>query len=67
MIRDPETLTILLDTIRRFVRERLPGARRIEMCHAGGKAVIRRGWEPVAQGCRPQAGDRVVDLDSDAD
>jgi hypothetical protein len=29
MIRDPETFTILLDTLRRFVRERLiPGGKR---------------------------------------
>jgi hypothetical protein len=50
--------------IEAFVRERLPGARRIEMCHDGRKAVIRHGWVPVADGCRPQAGDRVVDLDA---
>lgn len=53
--------------IEAFVRERLPGARRIEMCHDAGKAVIRKGWEPLAQGCRAQAGDRVVDLDGNAD
>ena len=52
--------------IEAFVRERLPAARRIEMCHDGRKAVIRYGWEPVAEGCRPQAGDRVVDLDAAA-
>jgi hypothetical protein len=50
-----------------FVRKRLPGAKRIEMCHDGRKAVIRHGWEPVAEGCRPQAGDRIVDLDADAE
>jgi hypothetical protein len=55
--------TSLPTSIEAFVRERAPGARRIEMCHDGGKAVIRRGWKPVAEGCRPQAGDRVVDLD----
>jgi hypothetical protein len=55
--------TSLPTAIEAFVHERLPGARRIEMCHDGSKAVIRQGWEPVAQGCRPQAGDRVVDLD----
>ncbi len=55
--------TSLPTSIEAFVRERVPGARRIEMCHDGRKAVIRHGWEPVAEGCRPQAGDRVVDLD----
>jgi hypothetical protein len=57
--------TSLPTAIEAFVRERLPDARRIEMCHNGRMAVIRRGWEPVAEGCRPQAGDRVVDLDGD--
>jgi hypothetical protein len=58
--------TSLPTAIEAFVRERLPGARRIEMCHDGRKAVIRYGWETFAGGCRPQAGDRVVDLDGDA-
>jgi len=49
--------------IEAFVRGRLPGARRIEMCHDGRQAVIRHGWEGIGEGCRPQAGDRVIDLD----
>ena len=49
--------------IEAFVRERLPGARRIEMCHDGGKVVIRHGWQTIPEGCRPQVGDRVVDLE----
>lgn len=57
--------TSLPKAIEAFVRERLPGARRIEMCHDGRRAVIRHGWEQIAEGCRPQAGDRVVDLDGD--
>jgi hypothetical protein len=56
--------TSLPTALEAFVRARLPGARRIEMCHDGAKAVIRYGWEPISQGCRPQAGDRVVDLDA---
>jgi hypothetical protein len=58
--------TSLPGAIEAFVRERLPGARRIEMCHDGARAVIRYGWEPIAEGCRPEARDRVVDLDGDA-
>jgi hypothetical protein len=58
--------TSLPPAIEAFVRERLPGARRIEMCHDGRKAVIRYGWEPIAEGCRPEARDRVVDLEGDA-
>jgi hypothetical protein len=55
--------TSLPRAIEAFVHKRLPAAVRIEMCHDGGKAVIHRGWQPIAQGCRPRDGDRVVDLD----
>ena len=58
--------TSLPAAVEGFVRQRTPGARRIEMCHRGGIAVIRQGWKPVDEGCRPQAGDRVVDLDGNA-
>jgi len=58
--------TTLPAAIEAFVRERAPGAKRIEMCHDRGKAVIRHGWEPIEDGCTPRAGDRVVDLDGDA-
>jgi hypothetical protein len=58
--------TSLPAAIEAFVHARMPGARRVEMCHDGRMAVIRQGWEPVAPGCRAQAGDRVVDLDADA-
>jgi hypothetical protein len=46
-----------------FVRERLPQAKRIELCHDERQVVIREGWEPIAEGCRAGAGDRVVALD----
>jgi hypothetical protein len=59
--------TSLPTSIEAFVHKRLSGATRIEMCHHGRTAVIRHGWEPVARGCRPQAGDRVVDLDGDSE
>jgi hypothetical protein len=59
--------TSLPMAIEAFVHERVPGATRIEMCHDGAKAVIRRGWESLAQGCRPQAGDRVIDLDANVE
>jgi hypothetical protein len=57
--------TSLPRTIATFVHKRSPAARRIEMCHDGPKVVIHYGWEPVAQGCRPQEGDQVIDLDED--
>lgn len=50
-------------SIEAFVRERLPGARRIELCHDERQVVVRRGWKPLAEGCRPEAGDRVVAFD----
>jgi hypothetical protein len=50
-------------SIEAFVREKVPGAQRIELCHDERQVVIRRGWEPVAEGCRPEPGDRVVTLD----
>ncbi len=50
-------------SMERFVRARLPGAMRIEMCHDRQQVVIREGWEPIAEGCRPGASDKVVALD----
>ena len=58
--------TSLPRAIESFVHMRLPAATRIQICHDGAKAVIRHGWEPIAQGCRPEEGDQVVDLDEDA-
>ncbi len=49
-------------SIEAFVRQRLPGARRIEFCHNERHAVIHRGWEPIAAGCEPAPGDTVVQL-----
>lgn len=50
-------------SIEAFVRERLPGAQRIELCHDERQIVIRRGWTPIVDGCRAQAGDQVLALD----
>jgi hypothetical protein len=41
----------------------VPGARRIEFCHANRRIVIREGWEPIAQGCVPGDTDTVIALD----
>jgi hypothetical protein len=49
-------------SIEAFVRARVPGARRIELCHAAGRVVVREGWEPIADGCVPRDGDRVIAL-----
>jgi len=50
-------------SIEAFVRERLPGAERIELCHDQHQVVVRRGWEPIAEGCVAKEGDRVFTLD----
>ena len=49
-------------TIETFVRERMPQARRVELCHDEHRIVIRQGWRPIAEGCREEDGDRVVAL-----
>jgi hypothetical protein len=51
------------DAIEAFVRRRAPAATRVELCHAGGRVVIHRGWSPIADGCVPAEGDEVVALD----
>ena len=50
-------------SIEAFVHARLPLAQRIELCHDGRQAVIRRGWVPLGPQCRPGDGDRVIALD----
>ena len=49
-------------SIEDFVRQSVPGARRIELCHDGQQMVVRHGWAPIPEGCRPERGDRVVPL-----
>ena len=53
----------LPDSIEAFVHARVPGAERIELCHAGPRVVIHRGWDRIAAGCRPGPQDEVVALD----
>lgn len=50
-------------SIEGFVQARLPGAQRLEFCHNGRHVVVRRGWQPIAEGCLPAPGDQVVMLD----
>lgn len=53
----------LPSTVETFVRARFPASERVELCHDDRRIVIHRGWEPIAEGCRPAEGDRVVPLD----
>ncbi len=43
-----------------FVRQRFPDSERVELCHDERQIVIHRGWTPIAEGCTPGEGDRVV-------
>ena len=46
--------------IEAFVRQQIPGATRMEFCHNARHMVVRRGWEPIAEGCQPGDGDTVI-------
>ncbi|HEY9066503.1 MAG TPA: DUF2145 domain-containing protein [Burkholderiaceae bacterium] len=49
--------------IEAFVRQRLPQAQRIELCHDAGHIVVRRGWQPLGPGCQAAPGDEVIAFD----
>lgn len=55
--------TTLPADIEHFVQQREPAVQRIELCHAAGRVVLRRGWVPLAPGCVAQAGDEVFSID----
>ncbi len=50
-------------SIEGFVQGMVPGAQRIEFCHSASQVVVRRGWEPLPEGCVAGAGDTVIGLD----
>ncbi|WP_343732726.1 DUF2145 domain-containing protein [Duganella sp.] len=61
--RDALQLHISLPTtIEDFVRARFPHSERVELCHDDQQIVIHRGWTPIADGCKPAEGDRVISL-----
>jgi len=49
-------------SIEAFVRQQVPGARRIEFCHDQQQMVVRHGWQPLGDGCMAAPGDRVIPL-----
>ncbi|SFV11674.1 DUF2145 domain-containing protein [Pseudoduganella namucuonensis] len=53
----------LPSSIEGFIRGRVPGAERVEICHDDKRVVVHRGWTPIASGCVPGDGDRVIPLD----
>jgi len=50
-------------SIEAFVRDRVPGAQRLEFCHTDKHVVLHRGWQPIAEGCVPGPQDTVIALD----
>jgi hypothetical protein len=50
-------------SVEALVRERVPGARRIEFCRTERRIVVHTGWEPIDAGCAERDGDRIVALD----
>jgi hypothetical protein len=62
--RDAMLLQVSLpSTVEEFVHARLPASERVELCHDGRQVVVHRGWTPIADGCKPADGDRVIPLD----
>lgn len=50
-------------SIEAFIRATVPGATRIEVCHADQRVVVHHGWTPIAEGCHAGDSDTVVPLD----
>jgi hypothetical protein len=50
-------------SIEGFVQESLPGAERLEFCHNERQVVVRRGWDPIPDGCIAGERDTVIPLD----
>lgn len=49
--------------IESFVRGRVDGVRRVELCHTPSHVVVRQGWAPLPDDCTPGPDDQVVPLD----
>ena len=52
-------------SIETFVQAKVPDARRVEICHAGRRVVLHRGWDDIAEGCIADAGDQTFELTAD--
>lgn len=59
-LRDARLRISMPAAIEAFVHQQVPGATRMEFCHNERHMVVRRGWEPIAEGCEPAAGDTVI-------
>jgi len=52
-------------SIETFVHAKVPGATRLEICHAGRRVVVHLGWDDVADGCVAGPDDRTIELSQD--
>lgn len=49
--------------IEAFVRDTVPGVRRIELCHNARHVVVHHGWGSLSDGCEPGEQDTVIPFD----
>jgi len=54
-------------SIETFVQAMVPQARRVEICHAGRRVVLHRGWDEIADGCIAGPGDQTFELTPEQD
>jgi hypothetical protein len=54
-------------SIETFVQALVPEARRVEICHAGRRVGLHRGWDEIAPGCFPADGDQTFELTPEQD
>jgi hypothetical protein len=48
--------------IEAFALLKFPQAERLEFCHNERHIIIRKGWQPIAEGCLPSENDRVIEF-----
>jgi hypothetical protein len=53
--------------IETFVQAKVPGATRMEICHAGRRVVLHRGWDDIDEGCVAGPDDRTIELSPEQD
>ncbi len=54
-------------SIETFVQAKVPAAHRVEICHAGRRVVLHRGWDDIAAGCVAGPGDQTYELTPEQD
>jgi hypothetical protein len=54
-------------SIETFVQAKVTGATRVEICHAGRRVVLHRGWDDITEGCVAGPSDRTIELTPEQD